>query len=100
MNNKQVLNEEILNTLNSLIERLNIIDTKLDVIEKDMEYLKKGNNNMLNHISFVENVYDTIKSPFYFILNKIKPIEIPPRTSSLLPSFESGSSVTGFQQIK
>jgi hypothetical protein len=65
-----------------------------------MEYLKKGNNKMLNHISFVENVYDTIKSPFYCILNKIKPIKIPHRTSSLFPSIESESSFTGFQQIE
>jgi hypothetical protein len=39
---------------------------------------------MNEHISFIENVYDTVKNPFYFIINKIRPIEnIPEKPKSL-----------------
>lgn len=84
--------ELILDKLNCLTKRLdtiekniNTIDKNIDTIKKNIEYLTKGNDKMLNHISFIENVYDTIKSPFYFILNKIKPIENLPIKQTLLP---------------
>jgi hypothetical protein len=39
---------------------------------------------MSEHISFIENVYETVKNPFYFIMNKIRPIEgIPEKPKSL-----------------
>lgn len=68
---------EILNKLNEILVRL-------DKIEEDIQYLKNGTDNMTEHISFIENVYDTIKNPFYFIMNKIKPIEsIPDKPKTL-----------------
>jgi hypothetical protein len=70
-------NVDILNKLDEIVKRL-------DRIEEDIKYLKNGSDNMTEHISFVENVYDTIKSPFYFIMNKVRPIhEIPDKPKSV-----------------
>lgn len=56
--------------------RLIAIDTRLIAIENDLKSIKSSSNNMDEHISFIENVYDTIKNPFYYIINKIKPITV------------------------
>lgn len=70
--------------LNDILNKLDEIIQRLNKIEEDIKYLKNGNDNMTDHISFIENVYDTIKSPFYFIMNKIKPIQqIPEKPKSL-----------------
>jgi hypothetical protein len=67
-----------------MLEKLNLILIRLDKIEEDIRYLKDGNDSMTEHISFIENVYDTIKNPFYFILSKIKPLDnIPEKPKSL-----------------
>jgi hypothetical protein len=69
---------DILNKLDEIIKRL-------VKIENDIEYLKNGSDTMTDHISFIEHVYDTIKSPFYFIMNKVKPIhQIPEKTKNLI----------------
>jgi hypothetical protein len=67
-----------------ILNKLDEILIRLDKIEEDIRYLKNGSDNMNDHISFIESVYDTIKNPFYFIMNKIKPIEkIPEKPKTL-----------------
>ena len=69
---------DILNKLDEIIKRL-------DKIENDIAYLKNGSDTMTEHISFIDHVYDTIKSPLYFIMNKVKPInEIPEKQKNLI----------------
>lgn len=65
--------EEINDKLDYIILRLQDIERKLEGLES----LKESSKNMDEHISFVENVYDSIKSPFYYILNKVSGIDIP-----------------------
>ena len=50
-------------------------------IKKELEYnkeiirgMKVNTDKMSGHIDFVENVYDTVKSPMYYILNKVSQI--------------------------
>jgi hypothetical protein len=65
-----------------------IIIEKLEKIEKDIEFIKekldkdiiKNSNKLNKHIDFIENVYDTVKSPFEYVYSKIfigKKIELP-----------------------
>lgn len=61
--------------LYKILDKLDNIEERLEKLEKEVSYIKDSSNNMNEHISFVENVYDTVKSPFYFIMNKIKPID-------------------------
>ena len=54
-----------------ILEELKKINLRLDKIEK-------GIDNMNNHITFIDSVYDNIKYPFYSIINKFHKInEIP-----------------------
>ena len=54
-----------------ILVQLKNITERLDRIESDVMYLKKSSKNMDNHISFIESVYDTVKYPFYYIMNKV-----------------------------
>ena len=56
-------NEEISN----IKEELNAINKKLDKI---LEVLKTDCKKMADHIDFIEEVYDKVKSPFHFIMNR------------------------------
>jgi hypothetical protein len=53
------------------------IENKLDRLLKDFEILNEWEpqcKKMSEHIDFVENVYDKVKSPMYYIFNKISKI--------------------------
>jgi|TARA_A100001037_G_C15079185_1_gene603339 hypothetical protein len=61
--------------MESIEERLSKIEEKieiiLDLLQKDV---KPNCDKMGNHISFVEGVYDNVKSPLDFICNKVNNI--------------------------
>ena len=40
-------------------------------IDKILELLETDCKKMSNHIDFVENVYDNVKMPFYYVMNKV-----------------------------
>jgi len=70
-------NSNIQNKLDSLETQMNRIENKLDKLLKDFEILNELEpqcKKMSDHIDFVENVYDKVKSPMYYILNKISQI--------------------------
>lgn len=74
----------VLDKLNEVLVKLNKIEYDIECLKDNLEYLKKGNDNMTEHITFIESVYESIKNPFYFIMNKIKPIEnIPEKPKTL-----------------
>lgn len=69
-----------------ILEKLINIENKLLKIEVDIELLKSNGNNLNNHISFIENVYNSIKHPFYYLINCIpsnKKIYILPKIKSI-----------------
>lgn len=79
MSLNETLNESlndifIMNMLTEISNKLNYITEHLNYIENDIKDIKHSSNNMNEHISFVETVYDTVKIPFYYIINKITPI--------------------------
>jgi archaellum component FlaC len=69
------MEEENAKVLNEIFNKLQDMDKRLEKLEKNISYIKNSSDNMNDHISFIEHVYDSIKSPFYYIMNKIKPIE-------------------------
>ncbi len=63
---------------NNISKQLDLIMEKLNKIENDIKYLKQGTDNMTEHITFIDQVYDTVKNPFYYIMNKVKTIDTIP----------------------
>ena len=59
------------NELLEIKERLNKIDVKLDALLEKMEISVEGSNKISEHIDFVENVFDTVKTPLSYICNKV-----------------------------
>jgi len=52
----------------ALENRCELIEQKLDKI---LELLEKDCKKMTDHIDFIENVYDNVKSPFYYLMDKV-----------------------------
>lgn len=40
-------------------------------MDKILELLEKDCKKMSDHIDFVENVYDNVKKPFYYVMDKV-----------------------------
>jgi hypothetical protein len=93
-----------LQSINEKIEKLHLnqinLNKKIDKvinddlnknIDKSLNELKVSANIMNTHISFIENVYDTIKNPFYFILNKVSKIENVPEKQKEIKYFDEKS---------
>ena len=65
------IDQEILDIHEKLVAletRYERIEQKLDKI---LELLEKDCKKMTDHIDFIENVYDNVKSPFYYLMDKV-----------------------------
>ena len=60
--------QDILEKIVALENRCERIEYKLDKI---LELLEKDCKKMTDHIDFIENVYDNVKSPFYYLMDKV-----------------------------
>ena len=60
--------EFLKNKFLDLENRFKIMEKKMDDI---LELLKIDCKKMSDHIDFVENVYDTVKTPFYYVMDKV-----------------------------
>jgi hypothetical protein len=65
---------EKLENIDRKLDNIDNIEKRLQVIEDKLQFVKDSGIRMNNHISFVESVYDTVKYPFFYIMNKIQPI--------------------------
>ena len=62
-------------------EQLKLILSKLENLETDMKEIRtiledntRNCEKIAGHVEFVERVYDTVKSPMYFVCNQINKI--------------------------
>ena len=65
------MNDGIVNITVKIIElekQCQRIEQKMDKI---LDLLEKDCKKMTNHIDFIENVYDNVKSPFYYLMDKV-----------------------------
>ena len=64
----QINENDIYDKIVALESRCERIEQKMDKI---LELLEKDCKKMTDHIDFIENVYDNVKSPFYYIMDKV-----------------------------
>lgn len=69
LNNIQKMFEETTSQLNNIQKELTDIKSQLDNIQTQLKNVSTDTNKMNDHISFVENVYEVVKSPFEKALN-------------------------------
>tara|TARA_B100001059_G_C17724747_1_gene522779 strand:- start:849 stop:1088 length:240 start_codon:yes stop_codon:yes gene_type:complete len=68
--------------LEKVLKKLEIIEERLALLTEEIEDIKKSNNKMDNHIDFIENIYNNIKTPFHYVLNRISNIMILDKSSN------------------
>lgn len=60
---------------NDILEKIVILESRCERMEqkldKILELLEKDCKKMTDHIDFIENVYDNVKSPFYYLMDKV-----------------------------
>ena len=64
---------QIENKIDKLETNMNRLESKLD---KLLEILEKDCKKMTDHIDFIENVYDNVKSPFYYLMDKVNSLSL------------------------
>ena len=63
--------DKIPNIMDKIIELENRCERMEQKMDKILELLEKDCKKMTDHIDFVENVYDNVKSPFYYLMDKV-----------------------------
>jgi hypothetical protein len=61
-------NDFLKKKLLDLESQFKTMEQKMDRI---LELLEKDCKKMTDHIDFVENVYDNVKKPFYYVMDKV-----------------------------
>ena len=60
--------EEIKKQMTALDNRLTLVDAKIDRI---LELVETDCKKMREHIDFVETVYDKVKSPYNYVMDRV-----------------------------
>jgi len=72
------------------INDIELIKTKIDNLEKKLDnilkILESDCKKMSNHIDFIENVYDNVKTPFTFLMNSVNNVIKIPFIKDVKPS--------------
>jgi hypothetical protein len=63
--------EQIEQKIDKIVELENRTERIEQKIDKILELLEKDCKKMSDHIDFVENVYDNVKMPFYYVMDKV-----------------------------
>lgn len=54
-----------------ILTELRLIRCELEKLDKRIEVMEKDCNKMTGHVDFVENIYEQVKRPFHYIVNKV-----------------------------
>jgi len=54
-----------------ILEELKNIRSELEFIKSELAEIKEGTKKMESHISFVDSVYDRVKTPFHYVLDSV-----------------------------
>ena len=57
--------------MSDILEKLELILKKIEVIEIKLGIVEENCNNMGNHIDFINTVYNTMRTPLDFIIKRV-----------------------------
>lgn len=60
------------NNKHEILNKIEIIDKKIDKLLEIVETNKTNCEKMEKHITFIENIYDNVKNPLGYLCNKVK----------------------------
>lgn len=58
-------------SISDLKHEITKINEKLDIILNRLDNISQETKRMDTHVTFVENIYDNVKAPFHYAMNKI-----------------------------
>ena len=85
--------DEVKQEIAELKQKLNDLDMK---INKIVDWIEQDGTKMSDHIDFVENVYDNVKMPFYYVMDKVNNLvsngvtSVPPASITTEPKVLTG----------
>lgn len=57
--------------LEILIKKIENLENKIENLERKLDNIHKETQRMDSHVTFVENIYQNVKSPFHYLMNKV-----------------------------
>lgn len=58
-------------------------------LERKIDEIHKNTQRMEDHINFVENTYDTVKTPFHYLMDKVSLLSFSPFRKSEITQIEN-----------
>lgn len=68
--------EKITTSVEDINKRLDRIEKTLIKLEELLNPILDSSQHMNNHIEFIETIYDGIKQPFHFIMDRVSNISL------------------------
>ena len=54
-----------------LSDRVNILEEKLNLIIEKLESVENGTNKMTSHIDFINDIYNKVQVPLFWVCNRV-----------------------------
>jgi len=83
------MSEDTHSAQQQILQQLTNISQRLDVMEAKISTIEQSTQNMDHHISFVENVYQKCRSPFFTLMNMVSNFSLTNGESNDLPLLEN-----------
>ena len=88
--------QEYLDRLESLVreeylQKILELETKIDLIITKLDKVEKGTNNMNEHINFINNTYQKVKTPLFWVcdrVNILRGIKSQPQPQPVISNIE------------
>ena len=62
---------QIMEILKDIQQQMNVIESKIDALNKTSTNVEQDCQQMRNHIYFIESTYNIVRTPLNYITNKI-----------------------------
>jgi archaellum component FlaC len=84
---------QIMEILKDIQQQMNVIESKIDALNKTSTNVEQDCQQMRNHIYFIESTYNIVRTPLNYITNKINTLIHNNREVVDLPMIENSNTV-------